>query len=343
MFSKYIKFILLSLYILLAGSCSLVLGPEPGSDNGSVFDYFWDTFDKQYSLFEQKGIDWDAARETYRDQAVSAPSDDSLFDVLSDMIEPLDDAHVWLAGTGGYPVCETWESPGIPSWWYSFSLYRVGQYTEPLGQTGSDLVSYGMVTGRNIGYIHISSMSAGLGGLTTLEPWVEDVDRIIDRYMGTDALIIDIRDNNGGYSANAEHIASRFVSRKSLYLKTRTRIGPGHSEFGPVTDHYIEPRGEVYTKPVYLVTDPLTVSAAEWFTLMMRKSDNVTHIGWRTTGATGMVSFHELPNGWEFSTTIGCTTDEDGNSYEGTGIQPEIVIPYDPAETDSVMEWILRQ
>lgn len=343
MFSKYVKFLLFSLCFPLAGSCSLALGPETGSDNGSVFDYFWDTFDKQYSLFEQKGIDWDALRETYRDQAVSALTEDALFDVLSEMIEPMDDAHVWLSGTGGYPYCDTWEEPGIPSPWYSFSLYGVRQYTGPLDQTAEDLVSYGMLTGRNIAYIHISSMADDLGGLTTLEPWVDDVDRIIDQYMDTDALIIDIRNNNGGYSANARHIASRFVSQKSLYLKTRTRVGPAHNDFGSVTDHYIEPRGKVYTKPVYLVTDPWTISAAEWFTLMMRKSANVTHIGWRTTGATGMVSFHELSNGWEFSTTIGYTTDEEGRCYEGTGIQPEIVIPYDPAEADSVMAWILSQ
>ena len=338
---KHIKISALFLLVASLGSCSLALGPEMGSDKGSVFDYFWDTFDLQYSLFEQKGIDWNASKAVYRDQALHAASDGDLFDVLASMIEPLDDGHVWLSGAGGYYFCDTWEHPGIPAPGYQFYLFRAEHYMEYLSTTGSGLVSYGKMRDRNIGYIHISSMSSGLGGLATLETWVEDVDRVIDSYMDTDALIIDVRGNTGGYSANAEHIASRFVGEKSLYLKTRVRIGAAHDDFGQVTSHYIEPYGTRYAKPVYLVTDAETVSAGEWFTLMMRKGDNVTHIGWRTLGATGMVSFHELPNGWEFSTTIGHTTDENGICYEEKGIVPEIVTPYDSGDYDSVMEWIL--
>lgn len=343
MFFDLLKMTAHLLAIIAFGGCSLFLYPEIASDNASVFDYFWKVFDTQYALFElKKNLDWNTFRATYRDQAINAASDEELFSILSKMIAPLNDGHVWLYWPEGAGQYDSWTEPEIDGRNYTHSSDRVEPYLESLAKIGSGIVTYGKVKGKNIGYISISSFSLDFGGFTTYESWVYDVDRIIDNFMDTDALIIDLRGNIGGYRANALHIASRFVSERIHYMKTKVRTGPGHDDFGPITNHYIEPRGEIYTKTVYLVTDVQTVSAGEWFALMLKDTGSIEHIGWRTTGALGMVSFHELPNGWLFSTTIGSTTDENGVSYEEVGIIPDHGIKYDSeGDGDDVMEWIV--
>ena len=337
------------LHLLLAcvtlSGCSLFLGDEIGSDNASVFDYFWNTFDTQYPLFEleTKGIDWNQARSDYRAQAVNAETDDELFTILSDMIDPLNDAHVWLYWPDKDNQFDTYKQPqnDLPN----YSRDRVAPYIKDFQTTGSDIVSYGTLNDREVGYLHIASFVGEMGKISPLEAWVHDADHVIDGFMELDAIIIDVRGNLGGYRANALHIASRFVSSKKHYMKSTVRVGPGHSDFGAIIDHWIEPRGRTYTKTVYLITDIDTASAGEWFVLMLKDENHISHLGWTTLGALGLVTFHELPNGWQFSTTIGYTTDENGKIYEEIGIVPdESLGNYDPnVAGDPILEWILAK
>ncbi|MCW8926855.1 MAG: hypothetical protein OQJ84_11375, partial [Xanthomonadales bacterium] len=79
--------------------------PEPCRNGGTGysadplvnFDAFWSTFNEQYAFFEQRAMDWIAARDTWRPQLHSGSSDEDLFAVLSEMVTPLCDAHVELA------------------------------------------------------------------------------------------------------------------------------------------------------------------------------------------------------------------------------------------------------
>ncbi len=344
------KFPLLLPCITLLSGCSLFLGDELGSDNASVFDYFWNTFDTRYALFELKTtLDWDETRSVYREHAVNAETDEKLFSILSEMIAPFNDAHVWLYRPDANVQFDAYRIPQIATADYSHSIDKVKPYLIDFQTTGSNIVSYGTLRtlkGREFGYLHISSFIGETGGITPLEEaWVHDADRVIDGFVDLDAIIIDVRGNLGGYRANALHIASRFVRSKKHYMKSKVRVGPGHSDFGAITDHYIEPRGHPYTKTVYLITDINTVSAGEWFVLMLEDESHVSHMGWRTLGALGLVSYHELPNGWHFSMTIGYTTDENGDIYEENGIEPNETPPhYDPDKSaDPVLDLILEK
>ncbi len=327
--------ILLGILTVMLSNCSLFLGPEIGTDNASIFNYFWSTFDRQYALFDLKGLDWNSIGDRYRDDAVNAESSDELLSILTEMIRPMNDAHVSIWGSQSGILAESWIQPID----YSHHTDSVLSYLDSARVTGSGIVLYGMVKDSNVGYMHLSSFSKELNTTQILESWVFDADAVISEFLDTDALIIDLRGNNGGFRTNALYIASRFVTERSHYMTTKTRTGSGYSEFSAETNHYIEPRGIIYTEEVYIITDILTISAGEWFVLMLNDMEHVQHVGWRTTGALGMVVFHELPNGWGFSTTIGYTTDENGENYEGVGIPPDIPITYDISVSDPVMEW----
>ncbi len=325
----------------MLSNCSLFLGPEIGTDNVSIYNYFWSTFDRQYALFDLKGLNWDSIGTRYRDDAFNAETNDDLLSILTAMIRPMEDAHVSIWDSQSGILAESWIQPKIDSHDYYHHIDFVLSYLDSPRFTGSGIVLYGMLKDLNVGYMHLSTFSKELNAIQMLESWVFDADSVISGFLDTAALIIDLRGNNGGFRTNALYIASRFVTERSHYMITKTRTGPGYSEFSAETNHYIEPRGITYTNDVYIITDILTISAGEWFVLMLKDMGRVRHVGWRTTGALGMVVFHELPNGWGFSTTIGYTTDENGTNYEGVGISPDIPIKYDRSTEDSVMEWFI--
>ena len=61
--------------------------------NGRVFDTVWNAVRRQYYDPNLHGVDWNAARETWRPQALAAADDRALYRALSAMLDLLDDDH----------------------------------------------------------------------------------------------------------------------------------------------------------------------------------------------------------------------------------------------------------
>lgn len=66
---------------------------ERARTNQRVFDKVWSEVRRAYYDPTLHGVDWDAARATYRPQALAATNDRELYDVLNRMLDLLDDAH----------------------------------------------------------------------------------------------------------------------------------------------------------------------------------------------------------------------------------------------------------
>lgn len=61
--------------------------------NARVFDTVWNTVRRQYYDPDLRGLDWNAARDVYRPQAIAAADDRALYRALSAMLDLLDDDH----------------------------------------------------------------------------------------------------------------------------------------------------------------------------------------------------------------------------------------------------------
>lgn len=61
--------------------------------NARVFDTVWNTVRRQYYDPNLHGVDWAAARETWRPQALAAADDRALYRALGAMLDLLDDEH----------------------------------------------------------------------------------------------------------------------------------------------------------------------------------------------------------------------------------------------------------
>ncbi len=73
----------------------------PPADFAAQFDSLWSTFDREYSYFDYKHIDWNAIREAFRPRAVGATDQLGFIGVIQEMLGRLHDLHVVLRNPGG--------------------------------------------------------------------------------------------------------------------------------------------------------------------------------------------------------------------------------------------------
>jgi hypothetical protein len=327
--------LLISLTAMLIGfsSCEKAfIKEEPEPSNAQVFDHLWETVDQKYSFFEDKNIDWDQARLTYRQQAIRARNSIELFNALADLLFVLEDGHVNLSG--GIDLSRNWnwylDYPPNYNWDIIERNYLTPsedyQISGPLHNTVID----------SVGYIHYESFSSGIS--TSL------LDYIIYKMLTKDALsidgqvaglIIDVRNNGGGSVDNAFTLANRFAPKEQIKVADwYYKAGPEHNNFTKPESKYIKYNGsELYqfNKPIVILTNRSCYSATNMFASIMAMLPNVTLIGDKTGGGGGLPINNELPNGWRYRFSATRTIDPTGYNIE-FGISPDIKIDLDSAD-----------
>ena len=65
------------------------------------FEKLWSTFHDRYPFFNLRKVDWKKQYDIYRPRVTELTTDDELFDIICEMLDPLDDGHVELKGRTG--------------------------------------------------------------------------------------------------------------------------------------------------------------------------------------------------------------------------------------------------
>ncbi|WP_423148379.1 S41 family peptidase [Rubrolithibacter danxiaensis] len=317
------KVILCFLFVLILSSCrKLFLGEDQPNNPEQNFDLFWNDFDKHYALFAIKGTNWDSLYQVYRPQVNSTTTDQQLWNILSQLIEHLNDSHtaIYTENYGRY--YESGFELGRKAIDEEFSLNLIrSKFVENFTKTpGEADLSYGKLRNRNIGYIFLREEEG--------ENPERAIGEIIGKLKNMDAIIFDIRTNSGGDARYSKIIAGSFSDGEHLIATVQTRNGPNHTDFNQKVNEVTQKTGAVqYVKPVVLLTDRATMSGGEYLTLHLKSFKHVTHIGDTTAGdfsATSMRRF--LPNGWVYRFSIQLFLLPDGISLDGKGIAPDIYI-----------------
>ena len=206
-------------------------------------------------------------------------------------------------------------------------------------------------TASNIGYLFIDRMASyqttGVEPTTSADLSVLNttLDNAFMTLSGTDAMIIDIRKNQGGEDRISLEIAGRFAEFEQVAFRKKSRYEGG---FANEHDVMLVPIGErPYNKPVYLLVSGGSYSGAEVFALTMKQLPNVTLVGEPTGGILSDAISKTLPNGWEFSLSSEIYSDLEGQVYEGTGIPVDhdadfFVVENILAGRDLAIEWVLE-
>jgi hypothetical protein len=314
--------ILFSLSFFIVGCEKLFLGDEPGDNPKDVFNQFWNDFDMYYAHFQIKNINWDSVYVVNNNKINSNNSDVELYSVLEEIVLSLKDAHVNLYTPYGNASYNYYG--GSPS----NSYMNLTNYIIPGARHENiEIMEYRNVRDGNFGYLLLKTF-VGLGeGLEYQDKRYLFIDQIIDEFYNKDGIIIDLRNNGGGNSANADIVASRFFDKRRLHHKQKYKDGPNENDFSEWIESFIEPGGnKQYLKPVVLLTNKRCLSSAEWFVSAMETLPHVTIIGDTTGGGSGNPVFRELPNGWSMRLSTSYSALSDGFIYEGKGIPPDIPI-----------------
>lgn len=174
----------------------------------------------------------------------------------------------------------------------------------------------------NIGYIKLQGFPAVAG------PFSQTATQAITDLAGTDALIIDMRDNRGGSFDSVMYLCSFFFDPKTpVHIDGDVTRKPGTHEFS-TKEYYTSPMPVSYLgKPVYLLTGKRTFSAGEKFLYDMQAQKRARLIGTVTEGGANGTAGHQLPShfviGIPYERTVNPITK---TNWEGIGVTPDLAV-----------------
>lgn len=164
------------------------------------------------------------------------------------------------------------------------------------------------VGGRAVGYISFVTFSEGAHAELR-----QEAERLYRR--GAEGLVIDVRGNGGGLLNEAVLATSVFVE-DGVIVATEGRRKPRRA-YEAVGDA-LEPR------PMVVLVDENTASAAEILTAALADYDLATVVGGRTYGKGTFQEVIELENGGALDLTVGEYLTSEDVSLAGKGIKPDI-------------------
>lgn len=305
----------------------------------AAFDVFWQSFEENYPFFSAKGVDWHAQRDRYRPAVHAGTTRDELFAVFSEMVEPLDDAHVAVQD-GDRIFAEPRPGTVVPNGKLDadtkkFILERDLAKARNLQDFADGRITYADLPGGQ-GYLRISGFGGYAGADTSHAAQLAELDRALDAALGRErprspnGLIIDLRINGGGSDALGIHIAERLTDSAYVAYSKRARNDPADptAHTRPQAVHVTPAQGPRHTGPVAVLTGGSTFSAGETFVqALMDRPGRTVRIGQPTQGVFSDVMMRRLPGGmtaWlpneEFLT-------RSGRTFDGTGIPPHFTEP----------------
>ncbi|NIJ38183.1 hypothetical protein FHR22_002886 [Sphingopyxis panaciterrae] len=143
-----------------------------------------------------------------------------------------------------------------------------------------------------------------------------------------DAVIYDLRYNNGGYLEMAQLLASQlFPGDKDqelfdyYYNLDGRRVERGQWVLPAL------PAKRLTGKPVYVLTGSTSFSAAEWFAYTLKKLGRATLVGERTAGGAHPVDRKPVGTDFFLQVPIGQIRDPvDHSDFEGQGVIPDHLV-----------------
>jgi len=171
----------------------------------------------------------------------------------------------------------------------------------------------------------------------------DEFDRALDRLKDKPGLIIDVRENPGGFGTAQARIVGRFIADRTKVDISYAKSGPGHKDFTK-HENYFGPAGNwQYGKPIVLLINAITGSAADLFACRMISTGRPITIGTTTHGnLTGRGVYVVLPCNLVVRVSGGYVCDATGRIIEGNGSVPQIRVERTIADvvngTDSVIE-----
>ena len=147
---------------------------------------------------------------------------------------------------------------------------KVREFTVTRGEIPQKSISAAYMLDENTGYIRIKNF-----GETTYPELLIALAKLSQG--GFSNLVIDLRDNTGGYLQSAVQIANEFLPKNKLIVYTQGRKSPRQ-------DYVSKGNGSYQNIPLVVLINEGSASASEIFAGAMQDNDRATIIGRRSFG-----------------------------------------------------------
>lgn len=302
--------------VLVATSC-ITEEVAPNTIRGN-FDALWQTLDERYCFFDLKateyGLDWNEVYARYQPKLAEQKTLWDYFNLLEDVVCELRDGHVNIISSLGTARYGEWFDNYPAN--YADTLER-----KYLGRTTDYVTTGGLkyrVLADSIAYVRCPSFDVVFGS--------GNLHVMMLALAPCKGMILDIRSNGGGLLTQAEKLASVFVNDKTIGGYMTHKTGKGHNDFAKPQAIEIEPfEGQRWTKPLVVLTNRRTYSAANAFVMFVKGLPGVTIVGDKTGGGSGMPLTSELPCGWTLRFSA-CPMYDRQMALTEEGIAPDVKV-----------------
>ncbi|AJC72880.1 peptidase S41 [Pseudothermotoga hypogea DSM 11164 = NBRC 106472] len=161
-----------------------------------------------------------------------------------------------------------------------------------------------------VGYVMITRF-----GAKTTQEMASALDEIFEK--GVQGILLDLRNNPGGYLNSAIDVASFFVD-KGIIVKTRNAYG---------VEEVYESKGNKYPNvPVVILVNKGSASASEIVTGALKDNNVAKIVGQTTFGKGSVQTGFPLANGGTLYLTTARYMTPSGKDIHRIGIEPDVVV-----------------
>lgn len=309
----YVQHIICLLSVIIFTAC--ISEEVPDNTPAGNFEALWHIIDTRYCFHSYKTdngcLDWHQVYDKYHPRISHDMTREQLFEVLCEMLAELRDGHVNLYTSADVGRYWEWHEDYPENFNENLLKYYLGtDYRIAAG------IKY-RILDDNIGYIRYESFASGMGD--------GNLDEVMHHLRLCNGLIVDVRSNAGGTLTYAERFTERFTNERRLVGYIAHKTGNGHDDFSSPEPEYINPSNGIrWQKRTVLLTNRSCYSATNTFVRNMKACPNVTVMGDRTGGGSGLPFSSELPNGWSVRFSACPMYDARMNHIE-FGIAPDIL------------------
>ncbi len=176
---------------------------------------------------------------------------------------------------------------------------------------------------KSVGYIRISQF-----GDNTNQEWVTVVNKVLldkqkqQHFVG---IILDLRNNPGGYLTDANYIASEFIPDGIVVIQEK---GSGEKTSFPIVR-----KGNLLEVPVVVLLNKGSASASEIVAGALRDHQRAKLVGDTSFGKGTIQEAEDLGNGAGLHVTIAKWLTPDGTWVHGKGLKPDVSVAYNEKDT----------
>lgn len=174
------------------------------------------------------------------------------------------------------------------------------------------------MVGRALGYIRI-------------DDWTENTAKQFDKSVqeltakGMKALVVDLRDNDGGLLTVAVEVAERFLGEGKKIVEVKSRIPEQRKEY------FSSGKSTLPPLPLVVLVNGNSASASEIFSAAMQDHKRATVVGTVTFGKASVQSVVPLDERSAMKLTTARYLSPLGRAIDGVGITPDEVVANEPS------------